>query len=235
MEKIWTTDELNRLDALFTESTPDVALRWGLETFGQDLALATGFGPSGVVLMHLVSLLEPAMTVFYLDTDLLFDETYALRDRIEARLGLTFTRVAGPSLDEQAVAAGPALWRREPDRCCFLRKVQPLRHFLATRRAWISGLRRDQSATRADVQIVGWDAANGLVKINPLAAWTSNDVWRYIQAHNLPYNDLHDAGYPSLGCRPCTRPVSVGENERAGRWAGRVKTECGIHLQPQAA
>ncbi|HMB89222.1 MAG TPA: phosphoadenylyl-sulfate reductase, partial [Rhodothermales bacterium] len=123
----------------------------------------------------------------------------------------------------------------DPDHCCALRKTLPLRRFLADKRAWITGLRRDQSPARAATGFAEWDATNGLVKLNPLAAWTEDLVWQYIHFHDLPYNRLHDKGYPSLGCMPCTRAVRPGEDPRAGRWPGFAKTECGIHLQPKAA
>ena len=208
-------------------------LRWGLTTFSPDIALATGFGPSGVVLMHMTAQIRPQTTVFYLQTDLFFAETLALRDQLARRLGLTFTAVhSGLSLPEQARQYGPNLWQRDPDRCCQLRKVNPLRRFLAGKKAWVTGIRRDQGPSRAHTQVVAWDNANHLLKLSPLAAWTQAQVWDYIHRHDLPYNELHDRGYPSIGCRPCTRPVAPGGDERAGRWAGSNKTECGIHIQP---
>ncbi len=232
----WTPEALGAISAGLEGQAPEAVLRWGLEQFHwqgrHGLALATGFGPEGVVLMHMVSRLAPDLTVFYTDTDLLFDETYALRDELSARLGLTFTRVhAGLSLEAQAAEHGPALWSRDPDRCCQLRKVAPLRQFLRTRQAWISAIRRDQTANRAGAGLVEWDRANGLVKLNPLAAWTAGQVWSYVLEHRLPYNPLHDQGYPSIGCWPCTQPVAAGADPRSGRWAGRTKTECGIHVQ----
>jgi phosphoadenosine phosphosulfate reductase len=155
-----------------------------------------------------------------------------LRHRLAERFELTFTRVhSGLSLEDQAATEGPNLWSTSPDRCCFIRKVLPLRRFLSTRSAWITGIRRDQSPTRKGIGIVSWDAANGLVKINPLARWTESDVWAYIRRYDLPYNPLHDEGYPSIGCIPCTRQVADGEDARAGRWRGHEKLECGIHVQ----
>ena len=233
------------ISARFEGQAPGEILRWGLETFAgaaagdasrAGIAMATGFGPEGVVLMHLLSRIDRQATVFYLDTDLLFDETYALRDELEARLGLRFTRVHGLSLEDQASEHGPALWSHNPDQCCQLRKVAPLRRYLASKRAWITAIRREQTPARANAGLVEWDRANGLVKLNPLAAWTSAQVWAYLYDHDLPYNPLHDQGYPSLGCWPCTRAVSEGEDARAGRWPGLAKNECGIHLSlPQPA
>lgn len=229
-EQHWTRDTLAALNERFRHSSPREVLAWGFDAFGDGLVMATGFGPSGVVLAHQVSRLRPEATFFYLDTGLLFPETYALRDRLQDRLGITFTQVQGPSLAAQAHEHGDALWTHSPNTCCFIRKVQPLRRFLSDKDAWITGLRRDQSPARVRTEVLAWDAANGVVKLNPLAHWTSDDVWGYIHLNDLPYNALHDQGYPSIGCLPCTAPAALGD-ERSGRWAGRSKTECGIHVQ----
>lgn len=209
-------------------------LAWALDEFAPGVCLATAFGPQTIVLVDLVAELRPETTVFYLDTGLLFPETLQVRDELERRLGLRFVRVAPDlTVSDQARVHGEALWSRDPDRCCELRKVDPLARFLAGRPAWITGLRRGHSPTRAAVRVVEWDEAHGLIKVNPLAAWTDADVWARIRERDLPYNPLHDAGYPSIGCRPCTAAVSPGEPARSGRWAGRGKTECGIHLPPR--
>ncbi len=232
----WTYDTLTEQTDTFETASPQDILAWSLDTFGSGLVMATGFGLSGIVLAHHLAQISPETTVFYLETDLLFSETYALRDHLAERLGLSFQPVhSGVSLERQRQEHGPDLWTHSPDQCCFIRKVLPLRRFLADKTAWITGLRRDQSAARANIRIVEWDEANGLVKINPLAFWTKKEVWRYIQQHDLPYNPLLDDGYTSIGCMPCTRPVAPGEDLRAGRWAGFAKTECGIHVQPKAA
>lgn len=226
----WDTTTLDDLNERFAGSSPREILRWGLETFGSDLVMATGFGPSGIVLMHLVSKLQPKIPILYLDTGLLFPETNTLREALEERLGISFQRHATDlSLEAQEAQHGPKLWRRNPDQCCFLRKVQPLQKALRDKRAWITGLRRDQSEARAHIQVVEWDGAYGLVKLNPLAHWQHDEIWSYIQLNDLPYNILHDEGYPSIGCVPCTRSVPPGESMRAGRWRGREKLECGIH------
>ncbi len=230
----WTTAALKEASDRFETATPAEILRWGIETFAPEIALATGFGAEGVVLMHLVSQIAPETTVFYLDTDLLFQETYELRDALAARLGIKFTRVhSGISLEAQAEEFGPALWTHNPDQCCQLRKVVPLRRFLSTQKAWITAIRRDQTKHRASAGLVEWDNANGLVKLNPLANWTNKQVWAHIMEHKLPYNPLHDVGYPSIGCWPCTKAVAAGGDPRSGRWAGLDKTECGIHLQEE--
>ena len=226
----WSPDALKQISDDFDGHPPEEILRWGIKNFSPAIALATGFGPEGVVLMHLLSQVAPQTTVFYLDTNLFFAETYALRDELEARLGLHFTRIsADASLEDQAAKHGPRLWERDPDRCCYLRKVEPLRRYLATQRAWITAIRRDQTRNRADAGLVEWDYGNGLVKINPLAAWTSDQVRAHIRAHRLPFNRLHLQGYPSIGCWPCTRPAASDDDPRSGRWAGLAKTECGIH------
>jgi phosphoadenosine phosphosulfate reductase len=224
---------LAAINRRFERFHPRNVLCWGLTTLGKDIVLATSFGPTSIILMHLASQLKIRIPVFYLQTDLLFPETIALRDQLAQRLGIEFIEVhSGLSLDEQARQYGPELWQRDPDLCCHLRKVEPLRRFLAGKRAWITGLRRDQSPDRAQTPVVAWDQANQLIKLNPLATWPRDRIWQYIQEYNLPYNALHNAGYPSIGCMPCTQAVADSDDERAGRWAGLTKTECGIHIQP---
>ena len=230
---LWLPANYDSLSRRFESQHPREVIRWALTTYGQDTALATGFGPSGIVLIHLVSQLRPKTSVFYLQTDLLFPETLELRDRLAERLGIQFIEVRPDlSLEEQSQIYGSELWQRNPDQCCSLRKVEPLRRFLSEKKAWMTAIRRDQAPTRAFTKQVDWDKANGLVKICPLAGWTRDHVWSYLREHNLPYNALHDLGYPSIGCFPCTRPVSPGSGERAGRWVGTGKLECGIHIQP---
>jgi phosphoadenosine phosphosulfate reductase len=209
---------------------PEDVLRWAAERFGRGAALACSFGAEDCVLVDMAARVAPDVDVFYLDTRLLFPETYATRDRLIERYGIRPLPVTPRlTLEEQAAEFGPALWSRDPDLCCHLRKVEPLSGFLAGRAAWITGIRREQSPTRANAPLVEWDERFGLVKCNPLALWRWSDVWDYIRAHQVPYNPLHDRGYPSIGCRPCTRPVRPGEDPRAGRWPGFAKTECGLH------
>jgi phosphoadenosine phosphosulfate reductase len=212
-------------------------LNWALATYGTSMALACSFGgPSGMVLLDMALTLEPSLPVFYVDTGLLFPETYNLAAEVAARYHITPVAVrSNLSVDAQAATHGPALWSREPDRCCDVRKVQPQRAFLAGYQAWITGVRRDQASTRRVTPVVGWDGQGGLAKIAPLAAWTEGDVWSYIRAHDIPYNPLHDLGYPSIGCTHCTRPVRAGEDPRAGRWAGFNKIECGLHRPLEAS
>jgi phosphoadenosine phosphosulfate reductase len=228
---IWSQATAPALNAYFAQYPPETLLQSALSMLGDDIVLATGFGTSGIVLMHMAAQICPDTTIFYLQTDLFFPETLALRDQLAEQLGLTFVEVhSGLTLDQQAEQEGVDLWQHNPNRCCYLRKVAPLRRYLADKRAWITGVRRDQSSTRANAPLVMWDHANRLLKLNPLATWTQKDVWRYIYAHRLPYNQLHDQGYPSVGCWPCTQTVAAGEDQRSGRWAGQNKIECGIHL-----
>lgn len=205
-------------------------VRWVTDRYAPKVVLACSFGAEDCVLVDMVSRLEVEVTAFYLDTGLLFPETYATRDRLTARYGIRFVRVR-PAQDVEAQAAthGSALWRRAPDRCCALRKVEPLRAHLSTQDAWVTGVRREQSPQRATAPHVGWDARFGLVKASPLATWTHADVQRYLHERAVPHNPLHAKGFPSIGCWPCTRAVRPGEDPRAGRWAGQVKTECGLH------
>lgn len=206
------------------------ALRWAAQQFAPRLAFATGFGVEGCVLIDLIARHDLPIDLFTLDTGLLFDETYDVWRRLEARYEITI-RPVRPALtvEEQAAAEGPELWKSEPDRCCRLRKVVPLRAALAGFDAWISAIRRDQTPDRANAAVVERDARYGLVKVNPLAAYASADVWAYVRANDVPFNPLHERGYPSIGCRTCTSPVAPGEDPRAGRWRGTEKTECGLH------
>ena len=225
-----TAEDLKAISDEFETAPPEVLLRWAVAEFGPDVALATGFGAEGCVLVAMLSAINPATRMFYLDTDLLFPETYILRDRLEARYGVRFERCATRlSLDAQAAEYGLRLWEREPDLCCHLRKVEPLREMLSGLGAWVTGIRRDQSAARAGIGLIEQDEKFGLIKINALAAWSRRDVWNYIAKHDVPYNPLHDQSYPSIGCIPCTTPVQIGELPRAGRWRGKGKSECGLH------
>jgi thioredoxin-dependent adenylylsulfate APS reductase len=213
-------------------NTPLDVLSWAVSRF-ERVGFATGFGVEGCVLIDIVGRHRLPVDIFTLDTGLLFAETYELWRRLEARYGLTIRGIR-PAQDvaEQGRTLGPELWRREPNRCCELRKVIPLKGALAELDAWVTGVRRDQSRTRAHVQMVDWDETFGLVKINPLVHWTAGDVWKHILENEVPYNPLHDRNYPSIGCEPCTTPVGANEDPRAGRWRGQGKTECGIHVLP---
>ena len=211
--------------------SPQRVLSWAFETFGTEVAISSAFGAEGMVLIDMASRVGKDFRVFTVDTEFLFPETYALIDRIQQRYEITIEKVFSLlSPEKQEELHGPALWERGPDQCCNLRKVEPLRRKLSELGAWITSIRRDQTAFRMDARKVEWDAKFGLVKVNPIADWTSKQVWRYLLEHNVPYNPLHDQNYPSIGCTHCTRAVLPGENPRAGRWPGTAKTECGLHI-----
>jgi len=227
-----STMDFASLNTQFETAYPQDILRWAAEQFGSELAVVTSFQPTGIVTLHMLSEVAPKTTVLTLDTGLLFPETYALIDELEARLDLNLVRVK-PALTvaQQAELHGPELWAREPDQCCGIRKTAPLNEALNGYSAWITGLRRDQSAGRQATPIISLDAKYHKVKFSPLATWTEEMIWMYIHANELPYNALHDQNYPSIGCYPCTQPVLPDSADmRAGRWAGRAKTECGIHV-----
>ena len=209
--------------------TPEETIAWALETFGPGLSFACSFQKTTSVVVDIVARLGAQARFFYLDTDLLFDESYATRDALEERYGMKFERLAGISLTEQAELYGDALWARQPDACCGIRKVEPMQKALASTECWVSGIRRADSRTRAGAAKFGWDQRFGLWKLNSLADLSENEVWSYLAEHDVPYNALHDAGYPSIGCTHCTRPPGAGEAPRAGRWADAEKTECGLH------
>ncbi|MDA0255170.1 MAG: phosphoadenylyl-sulfate reductase [Planctomycetota bacterium] len=214
---------------LETASPPEI-IAWAVERFGSRLTMATAFGPEGCLILHWLAAIAPQTYVFNLETGYQFPETLALRDRIAARYGLevALERPETSVAEYEQQHSGP-LYRTAPDRCCGDRKLAVIRRVLARFGAWMSGIRRDQSPDRAAAPIVGWDAKFGVVKISPLANWTKARVWETIVREDVPYNPLHDQGYVSIGCAPCTRPVNVGEDERAGRWSGTAKTECGLH------
>jgi phosphoadenosine phosphosulfate reductase len=215
-------------ETLETES-PEHILRWAIERF-PNITFACSFGAEDVVLVDMLQKISPSTDIFYLDTDLHFKETYETRDRMEAHYGLKFVRVSPKlTLEQQAEQHGEELWKAEPTACCNIRKVEPLTNILGKYEAWITGIRRDQAPTRANAKKIEYDVKFGLVKFNPIANWTTEDVWNYIREHNLIYNPLHDQYYPSIGCEKCTRQVLPGEDPRAGRWSGFEKTECGLH------
>ncbi|WP_455245416.1 phosphoadenylyl-sulfate reductase [Petrachloros mirabilis] len=217
----------------FETKQPQEVLAAAIERYADKIVLACSFGAEDVVLVDMVHRIDPTVPLFYLDTDFLFPETYATRDRIIERYKLQSAQVLSvKSLltpERQAEQYGDALWTSNPDRCCQLRKVEPLTRVLKGFDAWITGIRRDQSPTRAHTKLIEWDDKFQLVKINPLAKWTWVDVWTYIKIHEVPYNPLHDRNYPSIGCTHCTKPVMPGEDPRSGRWQGSAKTECGLH------
>jgi phosphoadenosine phosphosulfate reductase len=211
-------------------ATPREIIAWAVETYFPKLTMATAFGPEGCVIIHYLAEIEPRTAVFNLDTGYQFEETLALRERILKRYGMAVElKRAATSVAEYEAQNGGPLYKINPDKCCFDRKVTVLREAAVGMLAWMSGIRRDQSTDRARAPIVGWDKKFGLVKISPLANWSKKDVWKLITDQDIPYNPLYDAGYTSIGCWPCTRAVMFGEDERAGRWSGTAKVECGLH------
>jgi phosphoadenosine phosphosulfate reductase len=207
----------------FEAMSAEELLRWAHEEFGERLCLTCSWQRQSSALVHMVSELELGVDVVELDTLVLFPETYATRDRLVDQYGLELKSFL-------PIDPIDRLWETDPDRCCGIRKVEPLERALAGYDAWITGIRREQSPTRADAQKVEWSERYGVWKIQPLVDWDSKRVDAYITVNEIPYNPLHDQGYPSIGCIHCTRPVTAGEDERAGRWAGSNKLECGIHV-----
>jgi phosphoadenosine phosphosulfate reductase len=207
-------------------------LAWALETYGDGLTVVTSLGPQTLVAIDILHRLGGAVEIVLIDTGLLFAQTHQLRRRLQDLYQRDIKTIRPQAtLAEQAKAHGPALWSRLPDRCCQLRKVEPLRRALRGKDAWITGLRRDQSASRAQTETFAWDSVHHMVKVSPLAWWTRDRVFTYLLDHKVPYNPLLDDGFTSVGCWPCTHPAQ-GSDERAGRWRGFNKTECGLHVAP---
>ena len=225
--------DVKRLSAEFEGAMPGEIVRWAWETLGPRVGMSTAFGASGMVLIDIVRKEVPDLPVFTIDTGFLFRETLELKARVERRYGLKIeTLHPRLSVEEQEKRFGAALYGRNPGKCCAMRKVEPMQRKLADLDGWITGLRRDQSSNRSSTRILETyqvGSARYILKVNPMAAWTRKDVWDYILLHEVPYNPLMDQGYPSLGCRPCTRKAEAGSGERSGRWAGTSKDECGIH------
>lgn len=213
------------------KSTPSEILRWAVETFQDRLTMATAFGAEGCCIIHLLAEIDPRVRVFNLDTGYQFAETLDLRERIKQRYGVEVEMVKPDlTVEEYESEHGGPLFTINPDQCCYDRKIIPLRRAVVGYEAWISAIRRDQTTHRANAGVIQWDPKFELVKVNPLLNWTKKDVWGFILKNDVPYNPLHDQNYPSIGCWPCTRPVNNGDDERAGRWAGSAKKECGLHV-----
>ena len=223
-------DDLAAHSQLLEQSTPQEILRWAVDRYAPKFSMATAFGPEGMTIIHMLSEIAPETPIFNLETGYQFDETLELRERVIQRYGMTveFKRPEMSVAEYESAHGGP-VYKSNPAQCCGDRKLSVLTAAAANLDAWASAIRRDQSPDRARHPIVGWDKKFGLVKVSPLANWTKRDVWKLITDHDIPYNPLHDQGYPSVGCWPCTRAVLAGEDERAGRWSGFAKTECGLH------
>jgi phosphoadenosine phosphosulfate reductase len=226
-------DDIAKANRELLGSSPQDILKWSVDTFHPNLLMATAFGAEGCCVIHMLAEIEPQTKFINLETGYQFPETLELRDRIHSRYGIAvqYVRPEQTVLDYEKEHGGP-LYDLRPDQCCYDRKTLPLRRALQelTPHAWISAIRKNQTADRNQADVVQWDAKFGLVKVNPLLNWTKKEVWAFILKHDVPYNPLHDRDYPSIGCWPCTRPVAAGEDERAGRWAGKVKKECGLHV-----
>jgi len=224
----------NMVDIKFSNDTPpSEILRWSIEKYYPRIAIASSFSVEDIVLIDMATQIQPNIRIFYINTGFQFKETDNVKEALKKKLNLNLIEYSPLlSIEEQTLKYGPKLYDRNPDVCCKLRKVEPIRRALQEVDAWITGLRRDQATTRQKLEVVELDYKGDgkpLTKINPLTYWTKKEVWNYIQNNKLPYNTLYDQGYMSIGCKPCTRPVQQGEDERTGRWTGKGKTECGIH------
>lgn len=218
------------MDHTYESMTVREVLMWGVHKYGEKITFASSFGAEDVVILDHMMEIAPKADIFFLDTALHFKETYETIERLEEHYQRAFRRLTPDfTLAEQERRFGDRLWERDPDLCCHMRKVEPLRKYLSAFAAWITGIRREQAQTRAGAKKVEWDHKFQLVKINPLVDWTDKEVWRYILGHHLPYNPLHDQNYPSIGCAVCTHPVKPGGDQRSGRWMGKEKIECGLH------
>jgi len=227
----WANLVFSRLNTRYEQATAEDIISWAIENFGTGLTVGTSFGASGLVLMDLAIKIQPDIDIFYIDTNYFFPESYKLIERIQDHYQRNLRRV----LPEQTIAQqteeyGPALYQRDPDLCCQLRKVAPLQTALQDSTAWVTAIRRDQASTRISTPAISWSERHNVVKVAPLIHWREDEIWQYVRNHNLPYNQLHDQGYPSIGCAPCTRPVQPGEDMRSGRWQGKSKIECGLHV-----
>lgn len=215
------------------EAHPDYLdiLKWAFNEYDDELVYACSFGAEGVVLTDLINKVNKKADIIFLDTGLHFPETYGLIDKVKQRYPSLNIIMVKPklSLESQTEKYGKNLWSVNPNQCCYLRKVAPLKDALKEVKAWISGLRREQSPTRKNTKFINKDEKFQKIKICPLIHWSWDDIMSYINLNDLPYNPLHDKGFPSIGCAPCTHPVSDSEDPRAGRWAGHTKIECGLH------
>lgn len=224
-----TPEQVAKLNEDYLNKTPQEILQLAFARF-DNISFACSFGAEDVALVDMIVKIKPDAKIFYLDTDVLFQETYDVRDQILAKYGANLERVStNVTLEEQTERFGDKLWETDPGACCNLRKVEPLTQKLSELDAWITGIRREQAPTRANAGVIEVDGKFNLIKFNPMALWTNKQVWDYILANEVPYNKMHDQGYPSIGCIHCTRAVQPGEDPRAGRWAGHQKTECGLH------
>jgi phosphoadenosine phosphosulfate reductase len=224
-------DEIAMANRDLADATPQTILRWAVERYHPRLLMATAFGVEGCCIIHMLAEIEPTVRLINLETGYQFAETLELRETIKFRYGIGVEYIYPETTvaEYETLHDGP-LYDKTPNQCCNDRKILPLKKALVGYDAWMSAIRSDQTADRGASKIVQWDAKFGLMKISPLLNWTKKDVWAFVYKNEVPYNKLHDQSYPSIGCWPCTRPVGEGEDERAGRWSGTAKKECGLHV-----
>jgi phosphoadenosine phosphosulfate reductase len=221
--------DIAAINANLESESPAEILKWACRTFNPGkIAATSSFQTQSLPFLHIISQVAPDLSVLFIDTGFHFPETLSFRDQLAREFGLNIKNLR-PSSNPSSKSQRGELYHRDPDLCCFINKVKPLRDAKLGLDAWITGIRRDQTEARSDTPILGVDE-DGLYKISPMASWRYTDIWAYIHEHQLPEHPLHAQGYLSIGCAPCTRPVSLGEDERAGRWADRAKTECGLHI-----
>ena len=226
-------DEITAANELLAHAPPQEVLAWAVKRFHPKLLMATAFGAEGCCIIEMLSRIEPTVTLINLDTGYQFPETLVVRDQLKAKYGMDVELVKPTTtVSEYEKAHGGPLHQHDPNQCCHDRKVLPLRAALDRYAplAWVSAIRKDQTTDRGAAAVVQRDKKFGIIKVNPLLHWTKKEVWGHIVKHEVPYNELHDRGYPSIGCWPCTRAVAAGEDERSGRWAGQAKKECGLHV-----
>lgn len=239
MQTLFDDDEIVALNTTFEHAHPREILAWALETSGlRKVAIASAFQAEGTAIMHMATSIRADVPVLFLETGFQFAETLAFKEQFAERLGLNVIDLYGAlTVEQQAQEYGERLYERDPELCCELNKVRPMFEALRGLDGWVTAFRRDSSPTRAGAPFVEQyelEPGHTIVKVNPVAAWTRADTWAYLKEHDLPHNPLYDLGYASIGCAPCTRLRFAGEPERAGRWAGLSRWECGIHEREAA-
>ncbi len=235
MQTLLEDETLRDLNARFEHEEPREIVRWALEDSGLErLAIASAFQAEGTAIIHMAVAIRPDIPILFLETGFHFAETLSFKERLTEKLGLNVVDLTGDyTVEQQEETFGPRLYERDPRLCCELNKVIPFNRALEDLDGWVTGMRRDSAWTRANAPILSWtelESDRRLLKVNPIANWTRRDAWTYLKQHDVPHNPLYDLGYASIGCAPCTRIVFQGEDERAGRWSGLLKTECGIHV-----
>jgi phosphoadenosine phosphosulfate reductase len=239
MRTLLSQREIHDLNLGFEDALPSDILSWALEKSGlEKIAIASAFQAEGTVAIHMATRIRPDVPILFLETGFQFAETLAFKEQLTERLALNVVDLVGEyTTDRQSAEFGERLYERDPEMCCDLNKVRPMYEALRGLDAWITSVRRDSSPTRARTPIVEQyelEPGRDIVKVNPMANWTKPQVWRYLKEHDIPHNPLYDLGYASIGCAPCTRLRFAGEPERAGRWAGIARWECGIHANETA-